>query len=206
MRTRFFRFLVQASFILLLAGACAAPQQPQQPAQPQPEFRLTATIKDIMDSIVDPGADFVWDSVATTVDATGVHEKAPKTDEEWKEVRRSTIRLLEGSNLLQMPGRKVAKPHEKSENPGIELEPEEVEKLIDGDRAAFYKLANGLHESVLPVLKAIDAKDKEALLDAGDAIDQACENCHLKYWYPNEAAALQGQRQGLASPRNSEKK
>ena len=25
----------------------------------------------------------------------------------------------------------------------------------------------------------------EGLSEAGEAIDTACENCHLKYWYPN---------------------
>jgi len=33
-------------------------------------------------------------------------------------------------------------------------------------------------------LKAIDAKNVMGLLDAGEGIDNACENCHLKYWYP----------------------
>ena len=31
---------------------------------------------------------------------------------------------------------------------------------------------------------AKDKKDAEALSDAGETIDEACEQCHLKYWYP----------------------
>ena len=31
------------------------------------DFRTTATIKDIMDSVVDPSADYIWDSVSTIV-------------------------------------------------------------------------------------------------------------------------------------------
>ena len=100
-----------------------------------------------MDSIVDPSADELWESVATTVDATGVHDKYPQTDEEWKAVRRDAIRLLEGSNLLLIPGRNVAKPGEKSENPGIELEPQQMEALINQDRATFSQLAHNLHDS-----------------------------------------------------------
>jgi cytochrome c556 len=196
MRTRF--SLITTAFVLLLA-ACRA-TQPAAPAEPQPEFRTTGTIKDIMDSIIDPAADELWGAVATTVDATGTHEKFPQNDEEWKQVRRNAIQLIEGSNLLQIPGRKVARPGEKSENPGIELEPEEMEKLINDDRAGFYKLAGGLHETVMAALKAIDARDKEALLDSGDDIDQACENCHVKYWYPNEAKTQQEVRQPPAPP------
>ena len=28
------------------------------------------------------------------------------------------------------------------------------------------------------------------LWDAGENLDQACENCHLEYWYPGEKAYL----------------
>ena len=74
------------------------------------EFRLDATIKDIMDSLVDPSADYIWDAVATTVTAKGKEEKYPRTDEEWKELRRRAIQLMEASNLLLIPGRRVARP------------------------------------------------------------------------------------------------
>ena len=87
----------------------------------RPEYSTTATIKDIMDSIVDPGADGIWGAVETVVSAKGVEEKQPHTDEEWKEVRRKAIMLLEATNLLQMPGRHVAKPGEKADDPKVEL-------------------------------------------------------------------------------------
>src|SRR5262245_54161335 len=88
-----------------------------------------------MDSMVDPSGDFLFDSVAEIADETGVHVKAPRTDEEWAEVRRRALVLLEAPNLLTMEGRKVAQPHERSQNPQVELQPEEIQKLIDGDRS-----------------------------------------------------------------------
>src|SRR5262249_22134875 len=98
--------LALTSALVLLLGSCAQ-QSSQQASQAQPDYRLTGTIKDIMDSVVDPGADFIWEAVETTVSAKGVEEKRPQTDEDWKEVRRHAIMLLEATNLLQMPGRKV---------------------------------------------------------------------------------------------------
>lgn len=183
--------------VLVALGSCSN-RQPSQQAQavPPPDYKLTATIKDIMDSVVDPNADYIWESVATTVSARGIEEKAPRTDEEWKEVRRHAIALMEATNLLIMPGRHVAKPGEKAEDPKVELGPEQIEELINSDRQSFQMFAHGLRESVVPVLDAIDRKDSEALLNTGDGIDQACEKCHLKYWYPNEAQGLaQTQRQ-----------
>src|SRR6185436_11781457 len=199
MRRFHWLFLLTAA-VFLVAACNSTPTTVQAPAGPQ--FRLTATIKDIMDAIVDPSADVLWESVATIVSAKGTEERRPRTDEEWANVRRNAIRVIEGANLLVMEGRHVARPGEKSENPGIELEPEQMEKLINDDRATFIKNAKGLQDATLPALKAIDAKNAEGLLDAGEAIDMACETCHLKYWYPLEAQA-QKAKEGAASPRKS---
>src|SRR4051794_14373938 len=90
--------------LLFLCNSCAPQQTQTQVQQTQAEYRTTATVKDIMDSMVDPGADYIWDSVETVVSAKGVEEKAPHTDEEWKNVRRHAIMLMEATNLLQIPG------------------------------------------------------------------------------------------------------
>ena len=50
----------------------------------------------------------MWDSVSTMVSTAGIEEKAPKNDEEWRDVRRGAIRLVEAPNLLMLPGRHVA--------------------------------------------------------------------------------------------------
>jgi hypothetical protein len=139
-----------------------------------------------MDAEVDYNADWLWDAVSTEVSAKGVIDKRPRTDEDWKEARNHAISLLEATNLLQMPGRAVAKPGEKSENPGIEEGPEEIKALMDADRAAWVKYAHGLYDATKLVLDAIEKKDADQLLDLGDQLDQACESCHMHYWYPHQ--------------------
>ena len=166
---------------LLPVGACRA----QQPA----DYRPTATVKDIMDSIVDPSADALWDSVGTAISAAGTEQRAPHTDEEWANLRRRTVQLIEATNLLLIPGRHVARPGEKAEDPKIQLAPEQIEALINEDRQAWTRRAHGLHDAAVEAQKAIEARNAEALLDAGDVLDKACENCHLTYWYPRKPAA-----------------
>ena len=183
MRTRL--LLLLTSLLLVLAGCQTKPEEPKGP--PPPEYRPTGTIKDLMDSVVDPNADFLWDAVATTVSAKGIDEKLPRTDEEWKEVRRHAVALVEATNLLIMPGRRVAKVGEKADDPKVELSPEQIQALIDMDRKTWEERAHGLHDAAMASLKAIDMKSAEELLNTGDALDQACEKCHLIYWYPNEA-------------------
>jgi cytochrome c556 len=167
----------------LLATACSK----ARPAQP-PLLR-PATIKDIMDSMVDPSGDFVFQSIQEIADEHGISEKAPQTDAEWEEVRHRLFVLVEAPNLLIMDGRKVARPEDRSRNPKVENEPEQVQKLVDADRAAFIRRARRLQDAAALGLKAVDAKDKDALFQASDDIDKACENCHLHYWYPNDKRA-----------------
>jgi len=160
-------------------------------SRPDPEAPLlsTSTIKDIMDSMVDPSADYIFDAVAQIADEHGITEKQPHTDEEWKDVRRRAVQLFEAPNLLVMPGRRAALPHERSQNPRIELQPEEIQTLIDADHATFVSRARNLQDAAQSALQAIDARDAKGLFAAAGKIDTACENCHLHYWYPNDERA-----------------
>ena len=86
MRPRPFHWLAGAGVSLLIAAACSPARTDATP------FMVTATIKDLMDSEVDPSADYLWESVATTVTRAGIDERQPRTDEDWKMVRRSATR------------------------------------------------------------------------------------------------------------------
>jgi hypothetical protein len=178
-------YAVAAAAALFVMAACSS-SKPAPAADAEPAFRLTGTIKELMDSMVDPNADVLWDSVSTTINREGTIEKQPRTDEDWKMVRRSAVALVEATNLLVMEGRKMAPEGDKSENPDIELQPAQMQKLLDADRASWVKYAHGLHDAAMGALKAIDAKSIQGLMDSGETIDNACENCHKHYWYPDE--------------------
>jgi hypothetical protein len=176
----------------LTCGACqnrqsqAASASESSKASAEPTYMPSATIKDLMQSIVDVNADVVWLSVTAVSTQDGITETYPKTDEEWLKVRHGAVALAEAANLLMMPGRHVARPGEKSETPGVELEPSEMEDLINQDRATWNMRAIALHEAAQHVLAAVDARDKDRVFEVGEQIERACENCHTHYWYPNE--------------------
>jgi hypothetical protein len=178
--------LIVAAGIALALNGCSAKKQPQPSAAAEPHYVPASTIKDLMDSIVDPDADFLWASVSSSVSAKGFEQKMPRTDEDWAEVRRHAITLFEATNLLLMPNRHVAKPGEKPDNPGIEEPPEAIEALINQDRATFESRVQRLRDVTLTTLAAIDKKDATALQDSTDGLDSACEACHLVYWYPKD--------------------
>jgi hypothetical protein len=66
------------------------------------------------------------------------------------------------------------------------LSAEQSQNLIDANRNSFASFASGLRVVGEQMLKAIDAKNPEDLMEAGAALDEVCEGCHLKFWYPGQ--------------------
>jgi cytochrome c556 len=169
---------------LLLAG-CAQTAAPPAIAPAAP-FEPSASIQELMQAIVDPSADALWDSVSTEVGPNGTEERQPRTPEEWDTVRRYAIALSEAANLLVQP-RAVSHDGklEDAHVAGIN-DAAQVRTAIAADPAAFAAHARALHAAAREAVVAIDARDVQRLLDAGERIDAACEACHSRYWYPND--------------------
>ncbi|WP_138918486.1 hypothetical protein [Nitrospirillum viridazoti] len=149
-------------------------------------FKVFATIQELMDSTVDPAADGVWDSVAVISTEAGVEKREPRTPEEWQEVRRHALTLLEAMNLVVMEGRHAAPP---GAQPKLgELDPKQIDVLIRANKPSFAAFADDVRATTLEALAAIDKRDVKALVVAGGKIDQACEGCHVTFWYPESAA------------------
>jgi hypothetical protein len=146
-----------------------------------------SSILDLMIDPIDSSADFLWDAVATVSTPKGVEEHQPRTDDEWKTVHRKALLLMEGANLLVIEGRQVAHPGQQLEDPPGpgDYTPEQAQAAIDQERAAFVAFARALQSSAGDLKEAIEKRDIDAYLKAGGEIDEACEACHTKFWYPN---------------------
>ena len=147
---------------VVLGTACN--RTPPAPAAAPPPFRPIADVKQLMASVIEPAADEYWDAVGSVVDAKGVKEFAPQTDDEWKAVRDSAYVFTEGGNLLMMSGR--AK-----------------------DTGEWMRLAQALVEVGQRAIKAAESKNSKAVFDAGAEVYDACVNCHSKYIVPGTAPA-----------------
>jgi hypothetical protein len=168
------------------AGAAATPAVGTGNAA---DHQVFLTIRELMESIIDPSADALWGAVGTVVDGEGIHEMFPKTEQEWQEPRRAAVRIIEGSNLLIMPGREAAPSGAKSEAPGAELEPPEITVLIKEKRTSFDAFARALQAVGMEALGAINAKDTSLLLEVGARMENVCEGCHQTFWYPQAKGA-----------------
>jgi hypothetical protein len=178
------RFLLVV--VAMCLASCSTPAEKPTPTPPLPEYNSVATIKDIMDSMVDPSADYVWRSVGAEITAAGTVERAPKTDEDWDAERHHVIQLVEAANLLIMPGRQAAAPGHKTDNPEIELSPEETTALIRETPKTWFRLAREFQTTSIELLKATEKRDLEGIDRLGAELDTRCENCHKTYWYSKD--------------------
>lgn len=148
-----------------------------------PPYQPVASIREIMKSVVEPNANFIWNSVATNVTAKGVEKKQPRTDDEWTEEHYHAIALVEATNLLLIPHRRVAPPGQKADNPDIERDPADIEAMLRNDPATFHSRIAGLRAAATQMLAAVDARDVAQIDELGGVLDKACEDCHMTYWY-----------------------
>jgi len=121
-----------------------------------PPFRPVADTKLLMQSVVDPSADAIWDSVKTIITAQGTEEIRPHTDAEWTAIRNSAIVLAESGNLMMMV------PRAKDSGEWMAR----AEELVAASEAA---------------MRAAEAKNADRLFTIGGDIYDACSHCHQKY-------------------------
>lgn len=114
------------------------------------------SVTHIMRGIVDPAADVVFNAVSTTVTSAGVEEKAPSSQQEWDRVSDSAAALAESGNLLLVGSRAV-------------------------DHGDWTKWSRKLVDAGVVALRAAEAKDSAGVFAAGEAIYEACDNCHKTY-------------------------
>jgi len=178
------------------APADSAPPTSQTlPAPAADSITANLSIKTIMDSMVDPSGDYLFESVVDIADEHGITHKAPSTPEDWATVREHLQVLILGQSLIIQPGRRVGNPGDRSKDPKVENEPEQVQALIAAQHDDFVVRAGRLRDAATLGLKAADARDPKALLVAITAIDKACESCHLHFFYPNDVRAHQAAKE-----------
>jgi hypothetical protein len=183
-----------ATLMLALAGcgprgqAVAAPTPTLTPlAAPASPFKVSLSLHDVMTAVVDPAADALWASVASVTTKAGTEEHRPRSEDDWNALRLHAVRLAESANLLVIDGRPVVLPGRTLDDAGVPgvLDAAGVQQAIAANRPGFITAAQALHAAAAQALSAIDARNVEGLSSAGSSIDQACERCHLVYWYPN---------------------
>jgi len=146
------------------------------------------TVQAIMDTVVDPSADSLWEKAGTVVTPKGAKAHRPHTDKQWSQARGLALKLVDGAKLLQTRRPVGGDGHWKladAATPGIR-NAAQIDADITRDPKRFYAAAARLQHTAQDAADALGRRDLDAFLDAGARIDAACEACHAAYWYPRD--------------------
>ena len=167
------------------------------PSAPQPrlwgDLKPVVSVKELMRDMIDPASDYIFDAVKIVYTKKGAVETVPKTEEDWDKIRIGAVTLAEGVYLLKIP-RPFTPPGDENNSKGpdaTELSPAQIKTKLEGDPVLWNAKIEALRNVGLEVLDIVKQKKVDELWDAGHNLDQACESCHLQYWYPGDVALLQ---------------
>ena len=158
------------------------------------------SVKELMQNMIDPVADNIFDAVWWDSTAKGVVEHRPRTDDDWDKVKTGAVSLAEGIYLLKVP-RLLAPVGDVNNSVGLhppELSPIQIRAKIDKDPVLWIAKIQALRNVSLEILDVVKKKDVDALWQAGADLDEACEACHLEYWYPGDKASVLADRKARA--------
>ena len=155
------------------------------------DMKPIVSVKELMEYMIDPASDFVFDSVKTIVQPNGkVVEIVPKTEDDWKKLQVGAVTMLEGIYLLKVQ-RPFAPAGDMNNSVGPdanELSPAEIAAKVQKDPVEWNARIEALRNVGLQVLDIVKRKNTKELWDASENLDEACEACHKSYWYPKEDA------------------
>jgi hypothetical protein len=143
---------------LLFASSLTLTQCGSAAGGDQSTLKAVATTNQVMDAIVIPNSQALWDAV---VYDNGQIERAPKTDDDWYNLQMNAWAVAEAGNLLMMA------PRAK-------------------DNGDWMTLSAAMTERSVAAVKAAEAKDVQGLLKAGGELYTACTDCHRKYLVETE--------------------
>ena len=152
--------LSKTTLILLVGGflaTCSAPDETEAAAQAGgPAYNTSLNVTQLMNLVLEPASDILWDSGGWVLDASGYEELYPTTDEGWAYVRAQAAIVVEAGNMLALPGR-----------------------AEDNDAWLIY--AQGLSEAGVLAMEAAATHNEEDFFQAGAQLYSVCTACHQAY-------------------------
>ena len=206
------RILAAAAFIFSACSSKPAPPSPAAsalPGQAAPQLLVTqqlwgemkpvVSVKELMRDMLDPASDYIFDGVKEVTTSKGTVKIEPKTDDDWQRIRTGATTIAEGVYLLKVP-RPFAPAGDENNSKGpeaSELSPAQILAKLQKDPVLWNAKIEALRNVGLEVLEIVKKKNVQEMWEASYNLDQACETCHLQYWYPGDPALLKRIDQNL---------
>ena len=170
-----FRRVSAAWFVVL----CSSITMAQTSARPAPTKAVVATsnmqvqanLLQLMRGILFPASNVIFAAqsdnpaaVKPAKDPAMATDPLASTYGGWQAVENASLALVEGANLLMIPGRKCSN--------GL---------AAPMNNADWPKFVQGLRDAGMKAYEAARSKNQDKILDAADTMTTACANCHDKW-------------------------
>jgi len=143
----------------------------------------------LMKDVVAAQAQVLWDIGNRAMDDSGNPSERNLMPADWPKLAAAAQAMKDASGKLATASRVVvAAPGDKIQDEGASgaATQAQIQQFIDGDRAGFAQHARALADVSDEFAQAAKAKDAKKLFDASGKLDEICEGCHLKFWYPTQ--------------------
>jgi hypothetical protein len=141
----------------LILTSCSAPEETASNAVgTDTVYNTSLDVTEVMTLVLEPASDILWGSGGWILDAAGLEELFPTTDEGWDYVYAQAAVVVESGNMLALPGR-----------------------AVDNDAWMIY--SEGLSAAGVLAMESAAAHNEEDFFQAGAQIYSVCTACHQAY-------------------------
>lgn len=174
---KFIKFLSLPAFWCgMLCSSSTLAQTPTRPAPTKPaatqsSLQVHANLLQLMRGILYPASNIIFAAqngnpadIKPAKDPSTATDPLTSTYGGWQAVENASLALVEGANLLMIPGRKCSN--------GI---------AAPMNHPDWPKFVQDLRDAGMKTYAAARAKNQDQILDAADAVTTACANCHNRW-------------------------
>lgn len=138
-----------------------------------------------MKSVVAVQTQVIWDIGNRAQDDQGNPDASKLVPGDWSKIIDAAGKVRQVAQTLAHAEQVVVAA------PGVKIEGEgnadargakQVQGLIDANPAEFRARSQALAASMDQIVTAAKARDAKTLFDVSGALDQVCEDCHMKFW------------------------
>lgn len=172
--------LVIVALGIALAGAAGQPGSDQ-----------AVVLHDAMKTVVAPQAQILWDVSNAAMDDNGNADGSKLKKADWDKLIAAGQAVSVAAHGLGSASHVTVKAAgaklQDEGGPGAST-PQEIQGYIDADQKGFASHAQALAAVSDAIVQAARARDAAKLMDASGRLDEVCEACHVKFWYPKQAS------------------
>jgi cytochrome c556 len=148
-----------------------------------------ADVHDLMKNVVAVQTQVIWDVSNGAQDDQGNPDASKMTAADWSKIVDAAGKVKQASQTLARADHVIAAA------PGVKIEGEgnegvagakQVQAALDKDPAEFRTRSQALATSMDQIVAAAQAKNAAKVFEVSGTLDQVCEDCHQKFWYPGQ--------------------